>query len=198
MWARKSSGTVLDQLSICEVLKKYAPQSSWCYGVMVSCRVGCMILGKMRRREIIKELRSTHATHLMLNCQVDCRVSSEYSCSMPHGFVDQCPPFEPLFRIAEPTVRHRSFRQLVTQCNTRYTTMLQVGVELMTSGTCKVIEATNYIQTRTSLSKKTKLRGRSPQAKLYRPSDRRLSPKLVPSFAGRGCCVVSATNSHGR
>jgi hypothetical protein len=27
---------------------------------------------------------------------------------------------------------------------------------------------------------------------------RRLSAKLVPSFAGRGCCVVSATNSHGR
>jgi hypothetical protein len=31
-----------------------------------------------------------------------------------------------------------------------------------------------------------------------RPSDRRLSAKLVPTFAGRGCCVVSATNSHGR
>jgi hypothetical protein len=31
-----------------------------------------------------------------------------------------------------------------------------------------------------------------------RPSDRRLSAKLVPTFAGRGCCMVSATNSHGR
>jgi hypothetical protein len=33
---------------------------------------------------------------------------------------------------------------------------------------------------------------------LYRPSDRRLSAKLVPTFADSGCCVVSAANSHGR
>jgi hypothetical protein len=33
--------------------------------------------------------------------------------------------------------------------------------------------------------------------KLYRPRDRRLSAKLVPSLADRGCRVVSATNSHG-
>jgi hypothetical protein len=33
---------------------------------------------------------------------------------------------------------------------------------------------------------------------LYRPSDRRLSAKLVSTFAGRGRCVVKATNSHGR
>jgi hypothetical protein len=35
-------------------------------------------------------------------------------------------------------------------------------------------------------------------SELYRPSDRRLSAKLVPTFAGRGCCVVSTTNSDGR
>jgi hypothetical protein len=35
-------------------------------------------------------------------------------------------------------------------------------------------------------------------SELYRPSDRRLSAKLVPTLADRGCCVVSATNSHGR
>jgi hypothetical protein len=35
-------------------------------------------------------------------------------------------------------------------------------------------------------------------SELYRQSDRRLSAKLVPTFAGRGCCVVSPTNSHGR
>jgi hypothetical protein len=29
---------------------------------------------------------------------------------------------------------------------------------------------------------------------LYRPSDRRLSAKLVPTFADRGCHVVSVTN----
>jgi hypothetical protein len=29
---------------------------------------------------------------------------------------------------------------------------------------------------------------------LYRPNDRRLSAKLVPTLAGRGCRVVSATN----
>jgi hypothetical protein len=35
-------------------------------------------------------------------------------------------------------------------------------------------------------------------SELYRPSDRRVSAKLVPTFADRGCCVVSATDPHGR
>jgi hypothetical protein len=35
-------------------------------------------------------------------------------------------------------------------------------------------------------------------SELYRPSDRRLSVKLVPTSADRGCRVVSATNPHGR
>jgi hypothetical protein len=34
--------------------------------------------------------------------------------------------------------------------------------------------------------------------KLYRPSDRRLSAKVVPTFADRGCRVVSATDPHSR
>jgi hypothetical protein len=46
--------------------------------------------------------------------------------------------------------------------------------------------------------KKNKLRGFSPKSELYRPSDRRLSAKLVPTLADRGCRVVSATNPHGR
>jgi hypothetical protein len=33
---------------------------------------------------------------------------------------------------------------------------------------------------------------------LYRPSERRLSAKLVPTLADRGCRVVSSTNPHGR
>jgi hypothetical protein len=33
---------------------------------------------------------------------------------------------------------------------------------------------------------------------LYRASDRRLSAKLVPTLAERGCRVVSATNPHCR
>jgi hypothetical protein len=33
---------------------------------------------------------------------------------------------------------------------------------------------------------------------LYRPSDSSLSAKLVPTFAHRGCRVVSVTNPHGR
>jgi hypothetical protein len=33
---------------------------------------------------------------------------------------------------------------------------------------------------------------------LYRPSDRRLSAKLVPTFADRGCHVVSVTDPYGR
>jgi hypothetical protein len=35
-------------------------------------------------------------------------------------------------------------------------------------------------------------------SELYRPSDRRLSAKLVPTLADRGCCVVSVTDPYGR
>jgi hypothetical protein len=35
-------------------------------------------------------------------------------------------------------------------------------------------------------------------SELYRPSDRRLSAKLVPIFADRGCCVISVTDPYGR
>jgi hypothetical protein len=35
-------------------------------------------------------------------------------------------------------------------------------------------------------------------SELYRLSDCRLSTKLVPTLANRGCCVVSETNPHGR
>jgi hypothetical protein len=35
-------------------------------------------------------------------------------------------------------------------------------------------------------------------SELYRPSDRRLSAKLVATFADRGCRVVSATDHCGR
>jgi hypothetical protein len=34
-------------------------------------------------------------------------------------------------------------------------------------------------------------------SELYRPSDRRLPVKLVPTLVDRGCRVVSATNPHG-
>jgi hypothetical protein len=48
-----------------------------------------------------------------------------------------------------------------------------------------------------SLNQANKLRGFSPQSELYRLSNRRLSAKLVPTLADRGCRVVSATNPHG-
>jgi hypothetical protein len=35
-------------------------------------------------------------------------------------------------------------------------------------------------------------------SELHRPSDRRLSVKLVPTFADRGCHVVSVTDPYGR
>jgi CBS-domain-containing membrane protein len=35
-------------------------------------------------------------------------------------------------------------------------------------------------------------------SKLYRPSDPRLLVKLVPTFADRGCHVVSVTDPYGR
>jgi hypothetical protein len=47
-------------------------------------------------------------------------------------------------------------------------------------------------------TKKTKFRGLWSASELYRPSDRRMSAKLVPTFAGRGCRVVSATDPYGR
>jgi hypothetical protein len=34
-------------------------------------------------------------------------------------------------------------------------------------------------------------------SELYRPSDRRLSAKLLPTFADRGCHVVSVTDPYG-
>jgi hypothetical protein len=39
---------------------------------------------------------------------------------------------------------------------------------------------------------------RESSSEICRPSDRRLSEKLVPTFADRGCRVVSVTNSYGR
>jgi hypothetical protein len=35
-------------------------------------------------------------------------------------------------------------------------------------------------------------------SELFRPSDRRMSAKLVSTFAERACRVVSATDPHGR
>jgi hypothetical protein len=37
-----------------------------------------------------------------------------------------------------------------------------------------------------------------PASELYRPSDRRLSAKLAPTFADRGCHVVIVTDPYGR
>jgi hypothetical protein len=47
-------------------------------------------------------------------------------------------------------------------------------------------------------NKQNKLRGFSPQGNYYRPSDRRLSAKLVSTLVDKGCRVVSATNPSGR
>jgi hypothetical protein len=35
-------------------------------------------------------------------------------------------------------------------------------------------------------------------SELHRPSDRHLSTKLVPTFADRGCRVISVTDPYGR
>jgi hypothetical protein len=48
-----------------------------------------------------------------------------------------------------------------------------------------------------NLKLKTKLRGLSPRAN-YTDRDRRLSTKLVPTFADRGCHVVSVADPYGR
>jgi hypothetical protein len=46
-------------------------------------------------------------------------------------------------------------------------------------------------------NKKTKLRGRSPQAN-YTDRATAAVGEVVPTFAGRGCCVVRATNPQDR
>jgi hypothetical protein len=46
-------------------------------------------------------------------------------------------------------------------------------------------------------TRKTKLRGLSPQAN-YTDRATAAVGEVVPTFAGRGCYVVSATDSHGR
>jgi hypothetical protein len=53
------------------------------------------------------------------------------------------------------------------------------------------------IQT-TSLSLLLKTPWPDSASEWYRPSDRRLSAKLVSTFAFRGCRMVSATDPHGR
>jgi hypothetical protein len=47
------------------------------------------------------------------------------------------------------------------------------------------------------LSQELKLRGLSPQAN-YNDRAAAAVGEVVPTFAGRGCYVVSATDSHGR
>jgi hypothetical protein len=55
------------------------------------------------------------------------------------------------------------------------------------------------IMTERKPTNKTKLTPWSGSAnELYRPSDRRLSAKLVPTFADRRCHVVSVTEPYGR
>jgi hypothetical protein len=48
------------------------------------------------------------------------------------------------------------------------------------------------------MSTRKKIPGLQSVSELHRPSDRRLSAKLVPTLADRGCRMVSAKNSHGR
>jgi hypothetical protein len=47
-------------------------------------------------------------------------------------------------------------------------------------------------------NKQSKLIGLYSVSELYRPSDRRLSTKLVPTLADRGCHVVSVKDPYSR
>jgi hypothetical protein len=56
-----------------------------------------------------------------------------------------------------------------------------------------------FFQQRLPETKKLNSVAFSPQANYTdQPSDRRFSAKLVPTFADRGCRVVSATDPYGR
>jgi hypothetical protein len=59
-----------------------------------------------------------------------------------------------------------------------------------------ICRASQTLVTKKPKKKKPKLRGLSPQAHLYQSSDRRLSAKLVLTFAARGCHVVSVTDPY--
>jgi hypothetical protein len=56
---------------------------------------------------------------------------------------------------------------------------------------------TIWMYVMTQLIKKKKLRGLSPQAN-YTDRATAAVGEVVPTFAGRGCYVVSATDSYGR
>jgi hypothetical protein len=53
-------------------------------------------------------------------------------------------------------------------------------------------------RTQPNLRQKKKTQWPKSSSELYRPSDRRLSAQLVPTFADRGCHVVSVTDPYGR
>jgi CBS-domain-containing membrane protein len=56
------------------------------------------------------------------------------------------------------------------------------------------------VATITSIEQKTKQQTpwSESASELYRPSDRRLSAKWLPTFADKGCHVVSVTDPSGR
>jgi hypothetical protein len=63
---------------------------------------------------------------------------------------------------------------------------------------CSCIQFFNIAASRLVARQQTnKLRGLSPQAK-YTDRATAAVGEVVPIFAGRGCYVVSATDSHGR
>jgi hypothetical protein len=53
-----------------------------------------------------------------------------------------------------------------------------------------------YNMTKKNKTKQTPLSESA--SELYRPSDRRLSAKWLPTFANKGCHVVSVTDPYGR
>jgi hypothetical protein len=55
-----------------------------------------------------------------------------------------------------------------------------------------------YVSIEVLLNDLTKTPWPESASELYRPSDRSLSVKLVPTFADRGCLVVSVTDSNCR
>jgi hypothetical protein len=56
----------------------------------------------------------------------------------------------------------------------------------------------NFRATELSMTKSKQTPWPYSASELYRPRDRRLSAKLVPTLADRGCRVVSSTDPHGR
>jgi hypothetical protein len=91
-------------------------------------------------------------------------------------------------------------RRVATEQGCRGVELLQVRSEVESRST--LFNKGNFIVVKSRLRKQLKSKKKTPwsefASELYRPSDRRLSAKSLPTFEDNGCHVVSVTDPYGR